>query len=234
MRKALLLAGGFGTRLRPLTNKIPKCLVSICGKPLLEHWFDLIFSNSFDRALVNTHWLHEVVEAHIEISPWADRLDQIYEPNLLGTGGTIKANRAYFADLPFMVAHADNLTNFDVEALWAAHLARPDECEITMLTFRTDAPQTCGIVELDHKNRVLNFHEKVENPPGNLANAAVYVLEPSVADYIASLDPIEIDFSTEILPKYMGRILAVETAGYLRDIGSPESLAKAEKEFVSL
>lgn len=233
MRTALLLAGGLGTRLRPLTDTTPKCLVKICGKPLLEHWFELLFSAGLNRALVNTHWLHKVVEGHLRHSPWRDKVNQVYEPKLLGTGGTIKANRAYFGNEEFMVAHADNLTNFNVDDFWSAHRARPAGCEITMLAFETDSPQTCGILELDEESRVIGFHEKVENPPGNLANAAVYIFETSVADHIASIQKDEIDLSTEILPEYLGKIFAHKTNAYMRDIGNSESLMKAEIEFGS-
>jgi mannose-1-phosphate guanylyltransferase len=102
---------------------------------------------------------------------------------------------------------------------------------MTMLAFRTDDPRSCGILELDSQNRVLAFHEKVENPPGNLANGAVYIFEPEVIDDIARLGRSVVDLSTEIIPNYLGRILSVETSGYHRDIGNPESLRRAHSEF---
>ena len=100
-----------------------------------------------------------------------------------------------------------------------------------MLSFRTDSPQTCGILELNSDAAVINFHEKAENPPGNIANGAVYILTPAIIDHIHQLNSEILDFSLDVIPHFIGRILAVETDGYHRDIGSLESLAQAELEF---
>jgi mannose-1-phosphate guanylyltransferase len=230
--RALLLAAGLGTRLRPITDSIPKCLVPIQGRPLLGIWFDLLFgSGAITRALVNTHWLESKVNDFVADSHWRDRVDLVSEPALLGTGGTILANRAWLGAGPFLVAHADNLTDFDVAGLARAHAARPAGCAITMLAFRTDSPRSCGILETDARGMVRAFHEKVADPPGNLANAAVYIFESEVADFAAGLGKSVVDLSTEVIPHFLGRILAVETHGYHRDIGTPEALAMAEAEW---
>ncbi|WP_315806240.1 MULTISPECIES: nucleotidyltransferase family protein [unclassified Bradyrhizobium] len=229
--RALLLAAGIGSRLRPLTDTKPKCLVHIHGRPLLDYWLDLVFEGGVERALLNTHWLADQVRAHVAESPWRSRIDLVHEDELLGTGGTVLANRDWFGREPFLVAHADNLTDFDVAALIAAHRGRPAGCIMTMLAFRTDDPSSCGILELDRENRVIAFHEKVQNPPGNLANGAVYIFEPEVIEDVAALGKPIVDLSTEIIPNYLGRILCVETAGYHRDIGNPESLRRAHLEF---
>jgi mannose-1-phosphate guanylyltransferase len=229
--RALLLAAGTGSRLRPLTNTTPKCLVPVHGRPLLDYWLDLVFESHIQRALVNTHWLADQVRAHVAASPWRSHVDLVHEDQLLGTGGTILANRDWFGGEAFLVAHADNLTDFNVARLVSAHRDRPAGCLMTMLAFRTDDPASCGILELDRQNRVTAFHEKVENPPGNLANGAVYVFEPDVIEDIARLGKSTVDLSTEIIPNYLGRILSVETDGYHRDIGSPESLQRAHSEF---
>ena len=94
--RALILAAGLGTRLRPLTETVPKCLVSIHGRPLLDYWFDLLFSeNAVDRARVNTSYLADAVSNHVATSQWRDRVDLIHETELLGTGGTVLTNRAF-------------------------------------------------------------------------------------------------------------------------------------------
>ena len=130
-----------------------------------------------------------------------------------------------------MLAHADNLTDFDVGELIAAHRTRPTGHLMTMLGFRTDDPRSCGILELDDRGTVVAFHEKVDDPPGNLANGAVYVFEPEVIDAIATMGRSAVDLSTEIIPDLIGRILCVETTGYHRDIGTPTSLHRACAEF---
>jgi len=225
--RALLLAAGLGLRLLPITATTAKCMVEINGRPLLDYWLELLFDAGIERVLVNTHWLADQVEAYVKASRWADRIDLVHEAELLGTGGTILANRKWFRQKPFIVAHADNLTDFDVRGFTAAHERRPAGHAITMLGFRTDTPRSCGILELDRRGTVIAFHEKVDDPPGNLANGAVYIFEPEVADSIAAMGRPQVDLSTEIIPDYVGRILCVETAGYHRDIGTPESLRRA-------
>lgn len=229
--RALLLAGGFGTRLRPLTDHIPKCLVPVKGKPLLEYWLDLLFQSGIEAAIVNTHYLPEPVRTFVAGSPWRDRIKLAHENVLLGTGGTVLRNREFFDGEAFIVAHADNLTCFDPRAFIACHRARPPGCEITMMTFESDDPRSCGIVEEDESSVVTAFHEKVEHPPGNHANAAVYIFEPSVIDFLAALGKEVIDLSTEVIPQYIGRIATFHNSGYHRDIGNPESLRLAEQEF---
>jgi mannose-1-phosphate guanylyltransferase len=229
--RVLLLAAGIGSRLAPITATTPKCLVMINGRPLLDYWLELLFEAGIERVLINTHYLSEQVHAYVRASRWAPRIDLVYEAELLGTGGTVLANREWFQGQPFVLAHADNLTDFDVAGLIAAHRTRPSGHLMTMLGFRTDDPRSCGILELDDRHTVVAFHEKVENPPGNLANGAVYVFEPEVIDIVAARGTPVVDLSTEIIPGFIGRILCVETNGYHRDIGTPESLRRACAEF---
>ena len=185
--RALLLAAGLGTRLRPLTLTVPKCLVQIRGKPLLDYWLEALFAAGIERVLLNTHWLADVVRDHIAHSPFHSRVDLFHELALLGTGGTILANRDWFGDGPYLLAHADNFTNFEVPSFIETHRMRPAGCALTMLAFETDSPQSCGILELGGGNIVTGFHEKVEKPPGNLANAAVYICEPEITQYLDTL-----------------------------------------------
>ena len=229
--RALRLAGGLGTRLRPITDTVPKCLVPIRGRPLLDYWFDLLLSGPIERILVNTSYLPDRIRAFVATSAWRDRVDLVHEDELLGTGGTVLANRDWFGPGPFLVAHADNLTDFDVAALIHRHATRPPGCAMTMLAFRTDAPRLCGILTLDTTGIVRAFHEKVDKPPGDLANGAVYIFEPEAIERIAALGKRVVDLSTEVIPGFIGRILAVEHLGYHRDIGNIESLEQANRDY---
>lgn len=229
--RALLLAAGLGTRLRPITDHVPKCLVPIHGKPLLGYWLDMLLPYGVERVLVNTHYLPLAVRVFVAESAWRDSIDMVHEDVLLGTGGTVLRNRDFLSGGPFMVVHADNLTRFDVGAFIRAHESRPAGVDITMMTFDTDIPRSCGIVELDECGVVIKFHEKVANPPSNHANAAVYIFEPSVIGFLASFGKEVIDISTEVLPRYLRRMQAFHNSEYHRDIGTPESLALAEREF---
>jgi mannose-1-phosphate guanylyltransferase len=229
--RALLLAAGLGTRLRPLTERVPKCLVPIRGRSLLDYWLELLLGSAIERVIVNTHHLPDAVRAFVAGSPWRDRVDLVHEDRLLGTGGTVLRNKALLGAGAFLVAHADNLTRFDVNAFVRRHEDRPSGAAITMMTFDTDTPQTCGIVEQDGDGLVRAFHEKVPNPPGTKANAAVYIFEPEIVGFLERMGREVIDLSTEVIPHFLGRICTFHNADYHRDIGTPESLRLAEAEF---
>ena len=228
--RALLLAAGFGKRLRPITNTIPKCLVPIHGVPLLEIWLAKIFHSGITRVVINLHYLPDPVKKIIGTSPWRAQIDLFDEPVLLGTGGTVIATRKLFGGGPLLVVHADNLSSINLRAFYAEHINRPKNCVMTMALFYTDAPQYCGIVELDQQNRVILMHEKIEEPPGKLANAAIYILNSEGLDEMEAMEGHGIDISTQIIPKFLGRIYGYQITGYHRDIGSPSSLSKAHQE----
>src|SRR5258708_5794750 len=121
---AVLLAAGLGTRLKPLTDLLPKCLAPIRGRPLLEYWLRLLFDAGVRRALVNTHHHADLVRRYILSGPWRGRVVLAHEDSLLGTGGTILANGDFIDTEPVIVAHADNLTAFDTTLFIAAHRVR--------------------------------------------------------------------------------------------------------------
>jgi mannose-1-phosphate guanylyltransferase len=231
--KAILLTAGFGSRLRPLTNILPKCLLPINGHPLLEYWFSLLREGGVGDILMNLHYLPDVMREWVEGTEYAGTVAMAYEEELLGTGGTLLRNSCFVGTEPVMLVHADNLCDVNIRDFIKAHIDRPGDAEITMMTFVTPAPGTCGIVELDQMGMVKSFHEKVENPPGNLAHAAVYIIEPTVMRYLSSLNKPFIDFSIEVLPAYveMGKVFTYHNGTYHRDIGNVESYMKAQIEF---
>ena len=229
--RALLLAAGLGTRLRPITDSVPKCLVEINGRPLLDHWLELLSKADIRDILVNLHYLPGKVQTYLAGSHHPARVSTVMEAELLGTAGTLLKNRDFFKSESVMLIHADNLSLFDVGAFVERFERRAENIDITMMTFHADKPQNCGIVELDAAGAVCAFHEKVAAPPGNLANAAVYILAPSVIDFIASLGQAVADFSTEVLPYYMGRINTFHNDIYHRDIGTVDSLKLAQSEY---
>lgn len=229
--KAIMLTAGFGSRLRPLTDVLPKCLLPINGRPLLEYWFSMLINAGVTSILMNLHYLSEIMKEWVELTAYAANVKMVYEDFLLGTGGTLLQNRDFVGDEPVMLIHADNLCVTNIDAYIGAHRNRPLGTEITMMTFDTPTPETCGIVDVDHLGIVRAFYEKVANPTRNLANAAVYIIEPPVMELMASLNKSFIDFSTEVLPAYLGRIYTFHNSNYHRDIGNPESYLAAQIEF---
>lgn len=228
--KALLLAAGMGTRLAPITDTIPKCLVPIHGIPLLQLWCELLFRADMERIVINTHYKADQVHAFIAASPWADRVDLLYEEALLGTGGTIRNASHLLGGSPALIAHADNLSSLDVRSFQEAHASRPAAARMTMALFPTDVPQSCGIVECDKHGMITAFHEKVADPPGNLANAAIYIMEQDLITEIASIKQRFVDLSIDVIPRLLGQIHSYPMRGYHRDIGTPDALAKAHQE----
>ena len=227
--RALLLAAGLGTRLRPITLHTPKCLVPIQGEPLLGRWLRQLEAAGCEAVLINTHYLADQVEKFLqERPPSAMSVQTINEPKLLGTAGTLIANSAFFENAIGLLIHADNAMAGDLKDLLVAHSSRPMHCLLTMLTFCTDQPRSCGIVATDANGVVTAFHEKVSDPPGNCANGALYAFDTPFLDRLAEMTPQPNDFSTEVIPTLMGYIQSWHTDKPYLDIGTPEALAAAQ------
>jgi mannose-1-phosphate guanylyltransferase len=224
--KAFLLAAGLGTRLRPLTDTTPKCLVPIGGRPLLSYWMELLERHGFEEVLINLHHLPHVVRRFVATEPSSVRIRLFEEPALLGSAGTIRANRDWIADgEPFLVAYADNLTNANLGRLAAAHLAaRP---LLTMALFHAPEPTRCGIVELDGHGRIVDFTEKPSQPRSDLANAGLYVTDVRVVDRMPPGTPV--DFGRDVLPGLIGEMHGQLLDGDIIDIGTPAAYLRAQR-----
>ena len=159
------------------------------------------------------------------------KIKEIYEEKLLGTAGTLINNKELFKDCRIIMIHADNMTNFDLSKLLKAHEKKPKNCLITMLTFQTDSPQNCGIVERNKDMIVQKFFEKVANPPGNIANGAIYVFESNLLEQLSERSSNLYDFSKDVIPLFLGKIFSYHTKDEFIDIGTYKSLAKAEMIF---
>ena len=228
--RALLLAAGFGTRLRPLTLHTPKCLVPIQGEPLLDRWLRKLEVAGCDSVLVNTHYLAEQVEAFLKKRQTSTMsIQTVHEPELLGTAGTLLANQGFFKGATGLLIHADNAMAGDLDDFMVAHRKRQNYCLLTMLTFNTNTPSSCGIVEIDNQKVVRAFHEKMAKPPGNRANGALYAFEQNFLDHLNLMNPMPSDFSTEVIPKLLGRIHTWHTNQPYLDIGTPDALTMANK-----
>jgi mannose-1-phosphate guanylyltransferase len=228
--RALLLAAGLGTRLRPITLYTPKCLVPIGGEPLLGRWFRQLELAGCEAVLVNTHYLSSQVESFTQAwSSSSMSISTVHESELLGTAGTLLANSSFFEGTTGLLIHADNAMAGSLEPLLRAHESRHAGCVLTMLTFHTDAPSTCGIVTTNSQGVVTAFHEKADHPPGNCANAALYAFNTDFLTQLEQFAPLPSDFSTEVIPKLIGRIQSVHTNELYLDIGTPSALTQAQQ-----
>ena len=228
--KALLLAAGLGTRLRPLTETIPKCLVPINGVPLLEIWLEKLIQSGVNEFLINTHYLHDEVESFISTSPYSNKIKTVYEEKLLGTAGTLLKNIDFFANGDGLLIHADNYCQANMNEFISSFKKRPEKSLMTMMTFLTDRPRECGIVVLDNEGMVIEFHEKKNNPPGNIANGAIYIFSGGLIKMLESINPHSVtDFSIDLIPKLLGKISTYHTLEKLIDIGTPEAYRRCNE-----
>lgn len=228
--RALLLSAGFGTRLRPITNEIPKCLVEINKKPILYMWLEKLELIGCKSVLINTHFLPEKVNKAIQ--KWEGKELKIYtthEQELLGTAGTLIKNLDFFRGSKGLIIHADNATKDNLKSFLLAHKKRPSNTLLTMLTFETDNPKQCGVVKTNEKNIVTEFYEKVSKPPTNIANGAIYAFDEEFIDYLKGIKNSPIDISKDLIPKLNGKIYAYKTIYNFIDIGTPSNLEKAQK-----
>ena len=228
---ALLLAAGYGKRLKPLTNNLPKCLVKIGGRSLLELWILKLIQSNVQSVLINTHYLADKVNLFLNpffLNNYKEiRIEVTHEKNLLGTAKTLINNKEFFRNRIGILIHADNFYEDDLSDFLKAHLNKPPKCLLTMLTFTTDNPKSCGVVEIDSDGIVIKFYEKVKNPPTNLANGAIYAFNNDFIDWIENNAPSAKDFSNDILPKLLGRIKTYKTNKFFVDIGTPKMLERA-------
>jgi mannose-1-phosphate guanylyltransferase len=226
--KAFLLAAGIGSRLRPITDSTPKCMLVIDGRPMLDIWFEMFDYAGVDEVLINLHHLPDVVSRHVAARSGPPAIRTFYEPELLGSAGTLLANRHWVTDDEFFLAcNADNLTDFDLRLLVDAH--REHDAIATLAVFHSSQPSAGGVVELDGDGMVIGFTEKPREPVSDLVNAGLYAFSPSVLDEIA--DRHHGDIGYDLLPRLVGRARAVLVEGYFRDIGTADAYWRAREEW---
>jgi mannose-1-phosphate guanylyltransferase len=226
--KAFLLAAGVGSRLRPLTDTTPKCMLAFDGRPLLDMWLEALGSAGVDEVLINLHHLPDVVSGHLAARPPRPAVRTFFEPELLGSAGTLAANRQWVEQEElFLAFNADNLTDFNVRSLIDAH--RKHGAIATFAVFRSPQPSAGGVVELDTGGMVIGFEEKPARPASDLCNAGMYAFHPTVLDEIDGSGPRDIGY--DLLPRLVGRARAVPVDGFFRDIGTADGYERASQEW---
>ena len=226
--KAFLLAAGNGSRLRPITDKIPKCLVPISGHPLLYYWLKLLKQYGIDEVLINLHHLPDLVFEFLEENEFDLKIHTVFEQELLGSAGTIRNNFDFVCkDNDFLICYADNLNNMNLARIIDFH--RSQRPILTLGLFRTNNPSKCGIAEIDENNTVVSFGEKPENPASNLAGAGVYIANHQIRNYLPDRYPSDIGY--DVLPQLIGKMKGYFIREYFIDIGTIENYEQARREF---
>lgn len=221
--KAIVLAAGRGSRLRPLTDRVPKPMVPVAGRPLLEHVVRLLARHGFDDLVVNLHHLPEAIRGHFgDGSAFGVSIQYSLEEELLGTAGAVRRVAAAFAGDSFLVYYADNLTNADLTALWRDHVERAVAATVGLLWMPDPAGR--GIVGLDGASFIDRWIEKPSTRQvfdDYLINGGIYALRPQVLEAIPAHGAP--DFARDVFPRLLasgaklyghrlrGRLLSTDT-----------------------
>lgn len=238
--KALILGGGFGTRLRPLTCTRPKLVFPIANRPILDLTLRRLAANGVKEVILAVNFMADALEQayaeskygvkiHYSIDSPPKREASRASRRALGTGGPIKqAEKLLGRKAPFFVLNGDILTNTDYTEIVKEH--RRNKSIGTIALYRVEDPSRYGVVELTGENHIVRFVEKPSrNAPSNLVNAGIYVFEPGIFDYIPAGRRCSIE--REIFPKLAKEreLFGHEIKGLWIDVGKPEDYIKANK-----
>jgi NDP-sugar pyrophosphorylase family protein len=222
--KAFILCGGRGERLKPITDKVPKPMVPVAGKPILEYQLDLLKKHGVREAVLLVGWFGEAVEEYFgDGSRLGMHIEYSYEDpdHRLGTAGPIKAARR-LVDGTFLAMNGDIISNTDISGIVTFHREKGCLGTINMI----DMPSPFGIIDLDG-DYIVRFREKPVLP--YKMNAGLYVLEPEVVDLMPDVGSIE----TDVFPRIAatGRLCGFDSTGiYWSDVGTHKDLEKVSKD----
>lgn len=232
----MLLAAGFGTRLRPITDSLPKCMVTVAGKPVLQWNIEFLRSQGIVDLVINLHRHPQaVVDYFQDGASLGVRLNYSYEPELMGTAGAVWAARHFFLQDRFIVLYADNLINCNLKALQSVHLS--NNSALTMALFWRQEVSASGVVQLNDQGEIVAFKEKPgkDEMLSHWVNAGLFLCEAGLLlQYIPPGRPS--DFGHDVLPALLraGERMHGYTMGpaeTLHWIDTPRDLAFTEKFF---
>jgi mannose-1-phosphate guanylyltransferase len=223
--KAFLLAAGHGTRLRPITDTIPKCLVPIQGVPILALWLQCCKRVGIDEVLINLHAHAAPVREFLRQNADPMPVRVVEEPELLGSAGTLRANRDWIgSDDLFWIFYADVLNCADLGGMLRLHRDRRPAA--TLGIYQVPDPRRCGIVTTNGDGVIEKFVEKPLNPTGNWAFSGLMIGTREMLEVIPEETPADIGF--HVLPRLAGRMIAFPIHDYLIDIGTMENYQRAQ------
>jgi mannose-1-phosphate guanylyltransferase len=229
--KAFILAAGSGTRLRPLTDAVPKCLLPIQGVPLLQIWLESCRVARINEVLVNVHSHAERISEFAAQHNTPVRVHIAQEKQLLGSAGTLAENRSFVdGEEAFFVLYGDVLTNVSLADMLAFHSKAKRLA--TLGIHQAPDPSQCGIVATDREGVVRSFVEKPAQSASNWAFSGIMVASPKILDSVPAERPADIGF--HLLPRLTGQMTAYAIADYLLDIGTLDTYRAAQSSWPGL
>jgi mannose-1-phosphate guanylyltransferase/mannose-1-phosphate guanylyltransferase/phosphomannomutase len=218
--KAMVLAAGLGTRLKPITFEIPKPMVPVLDRPVMAHIVQLCERQGFDELIANLHWFPDSIRGY-----FGDRLRWSYEEELLGTAGGVRNVRDFFGDDPVVVVSGDALTDIDLNALVERHRSAGGIATLTVK--RVPDTREYGVVIHDSEGRVQGFQEKPDPAEAlsDLGNCGIYCFSPEIFDYFPE-EPFA-DWAQDVFPALLEHDVPFhvhEIDDYWNDVGSLEEL----------
>ena len=229
---AVILVGGKGTRLRPLTNSIPKPMLPVAGAPFLEHLLARIKAAGMTHVVLGTSFKAEVFEEHFgDGSHLGLEIEYVVEEEPLGTGGGIRNVLDHLRYDRAMVFNGDVLGGTDLNAVLKTHVEQ--EADVTLHLLRVSDPRAFGGVPTDADGRVSAFLEKTEDPPTDQINAGSYVFNRSVIEKIPAGRPVSVE--REIFPALLesgARVFGHVDQSYWRDMGTPADFVRGSSDLV--
>ena len=228
--KAVIMAGGEGSRLRPLTCTFPKPMAKILGRPIIEYIFNLLEEHKTDEAAITLGYLPHMIENAYEDGFGRMKLNFFREDEPLGTAGSVR-NAASEFDEPFVVISGDAMCDFDLTKIMDYHKARG--AAITIVAVSQTDPREYGLLKVDEENRVLGFIEKPSwsQSVTDLANTGVYIINPECLKLIPKDE--KFDFASDLFPLMLEKempIYCYHSDDYWCDVGSIESYMKCQKD----
>lgn len=228
------MAGGQGTRLRPLTSVRPKPMIPLINKPILEHTLDRLKNFQLKNVLLTLNYKSNIIKRHFKDGSHLDMdINYTVERSPLGTAGSVKKAEKYLNDT-FMVLSGDVISNMNFQKVQEFHKRK--KALATLVLTKVSDPTHFGIAVLNDNQEIINFLEKPEKDQvfSKIANTGVYILEPEIFNYFDHQK--EIDFSKDIFPKLIEEkagIYGYVFEGYWNDIGRPETYLKATYDILN-
>lgn len=213
--KAVIMAGGKGTRLKPLTDNIPKPMVKIIDKPVMEHIINLLVEHGItDIAVTVGHLSESIIDYFGNGQQLGANLTYFIESQPLGTAGSVKSTKNFVTD-NFLVISGDAFTNINISEAVRFHYAK--DSIFTLLAQPHPKPEGLGTLEIDYDSKIVSFVEKPKEVKPSLINTGIYIINKRILDLIPEGF---YDFGKQLLPSLIGRIHAYVTYDYWSDIGT--------------